>query len=53
MKITLEPYAGGNYTLVSNAEHIETTIELFKLLLVRVGYEPKTIERYFTNYNES
>ena len=47
MKITLEPYSGGEYTAQKDAEHISEVIRAFKGLLVQVGYHPKTVEEYF------
>ena len=47
MKITLEPYSGGVYTAQNDAEHIEEVIDMFKGLLVNMGYHPETVDEYF------
>ena len=47
MKITLEPYSGGTYTAQNDAEHIEEVIDMFKGLLVNMGYHPETVDKYF------
>ena len=52
MKITLEPYSGGNYTAETDAEHISHVIALFKGLLVASGYHPKTVDDYFNTDEE-
>ena len=52
MKITLEPYSGGEYTASREAEHISEVVQMFKGLLVNVGYHPKTVDEYFTEYEE-
>jgi hypothetical protein len=47
MKITLEPYSGGVYTAQNDAEHIHEVIDMFKGLLVNMGYHPHTVDEYF------
>ena len=47
MKITLEPYSGGIYTASVDAEHVSEVVNMFKGLLVQVGYHPKTVDEYF------
>lgn len=46
MKITLEPYSGGQYTASNDAEHISEVINMFRGLLVQTGYHPRTVEEY-------
>ena len=48
MKITIEPYSGGEFTGTNDAEHILEVVQLFKGLLVASGYHPKTVDEYFT-----
>ena len=48
MKITLEPYSGGTYTAQTEAEHISEVVNMFKGLLVQVGYHPKNVDEMFT-----
>ena len=47
MKITLEPYSGGEFTATNDAEHILEVVQLFKGLLVSAGYHPNTVDEYF------
>jgi Tat protein secretion system quality control protein TatD with DNase activity len=47
MKITIEPYSGGEITGLNEAEHILEVVQLFKGLLVAAGYHPKTVDEYF------
>ncbi|MDC3298542.1 hypothetical protein OAU81_00560 [bacterium] len=44
MKITIEPCSGGVYTAQDNAEHIDKVINMFKGLLVNMGYHPETVD---------
>lgn len=53
MKITLEPYSGGTYTAQTDAEHISEVVNMFKGLLVQVGYHPKNVDELFTEDLES
>ena len=53
MKITLEPYSGGTYTAQTEAEHISEVVNMFKGLLVQVGYHPKNVDDLFTEDVES
>lgn len=48
MKITLEPYSGGTFTAQDDAEHISKVVNMFKGLLVQVGYHPQTVDSMFT-----
>ena len=48
MKITLEPYSGGTYTAQNDAEHINEVANMFRGLLVQVGYLPKTVDELFS-----
>ena len=48
MKITLEPYSGGQYVAHNDAEHILEVIELFKGLLVSCGYHPETVDQHLS-----
>jgi hypothetical protein len=52
MKITIEPYSGGEFSSKSDAEHISEVVEQFKGLLVASGYHPETVDEYFNNVNE-
>ena len=47
MKITLQPYSGGEYTAQNDAEHIDDVIRTFKCLLVSCGYHPETVDSHF------
>ena len=47
MKITIEPYSGGVYTAQDDAEHIDKAINMFKGLLVNMGYHPNTVDNCF------
>ncbi len=47
MKITLEPYSGGEFSAENDAEHILEVVQLFKGLLVSAGYHPNTVDEYF------
>ena len=49
MKITLKPYSGGEYSAEKEAEHISEVVNMFKGLLVQVGYHPQTVEEYFVD----
>jgi hypothetical protein len=46
MKITIEPYSGGEYTSSSEAEYIGEVVEMFKGLLVASGYHPTTVDEF-------
>ena len=46
MKITIEPCSGGAYSSSNEAEHISEVVQLFKGLLVSVGYHPNTVDEY-------
>lgn len=46
MKITIEPYSGGTYSAQEDAEQIEVVINMFKGLLVQMGYHPKTVDEH-------
>jgi hypothetical protein len=48
MKITIEPYSGGTFTAENDAEHINKVVNMFKGLLVQVGYHPHTVDDLFT-----
>lgn len=52
MKITIEPYSGGEFTSSNDAEHISEVVRMFKGLLVSIGYHPKTVELYFNDEEE-
>ena len=47
MKITLQPYSGGEYIASNDAEHISEVVIMFKGLLVQCGYHPQTVDQYF------
>ena len=47
MKIIIEPYSGGTYTAENDAEHISKVVNMFKGLLVQVGYHPQTVDNLF------
>jgi hypothetical protein len=52
MKITIEPYSGGEFSGTNDAEHISEVIELFKGLLVASGYHPKTVDDFLSVHDE-
>lgn len=47
MRITLQPYSGGEFTAQDDAEHIDRVIDMFKGLLVQTGYHPNTVDDSF------
>lgn len=47
MKITIEPYSGGTWTASTEAEHIDDVAQLFKGLLVSIGYHPHNVDELF------
>lgn len=47
MKITIEPNSGGSFSAETDAEHIDDVAQLFKGLLVSVGYHPANVDDLF------
>ena len=48
MKITMEPYSGGTFTAQTDAEHVNEVVNMFRGLLVQVGYHPETVDNLFS-----
>ncbi len=48
MKITMEPYSGGTFSAQTDAEHVNEVVNMFRGLLVQVGYHPETVDNLFS-----
>ena len=53
MRITLRQiFDDREYSATSNAEDIESVVDMFKGLLVQAGYHPKTVDEYLVTSNK-